>query len=296
MASCATVLLATVASPQESPGPLFDAFELNDVYTVLPNTLSVQAGGPSTQVISRQAIDGNIGYTLNVTVQYALTPLDTAAVEKLLAGRPYNTPNTVEYRTFLSHPSVDGPITTTLVDSGTTTISSTLATSFSIDFASSSDLADFIGGGSRFKLTTLVKFPQLTSLRPQTEEIKEAILTYLGANIISPTAPVLSTFRELSIIHPELVDRNPAQVLSALASVFDQAEVQIGDDGQPRLVLPPAFEVTINSAFSAPTNIRFTDQSVAALEIDVCKTGEFLILELGATGCENIDQLFQRFE
>lgn len=284
------------ASDAQDSTRRFAAFELNNVNTILPTRLAIREGDPSVQIISRQATDGAIGYVLNITFQYSFdVPTEDEITEMVGEGR-FTIPNTVQYATYVYYATAQGPVVQQSIDAGTTNLSGSLATSLDIEFASSGAVLDFIAAGADISVLTAIEFPQLSSIRPETEEVRQLVVDYLANNIIGVDAPVLSTYEQLATAHPEIVGRNPAQVLSALSSVFDQSRITVDETGEPELQLPPAFNVTINAAFSAPTNIRFVDRTVARVSMNVCESGSFVILEIGATGCENLNRLFERFE
>lgn len=298
----ATFLVAAIGSyvsAQELDGtPRVDLYELNDTATLLPNRLIFSNSGQSTvstQLLSRQAIDGSIGYAWNITFQYFFDVPADDEIAGLVGDRKWSLPQTVEFRTYVST-STEGQSEGLLVDSGTTNIRGILATSFDLEFSSSGELTDFIASGATVNVVTLIKFAQITSVVPDTDQVRQIIVEYLGNNIVSPKAPVLETYSQLRSEYPEVVGKNPALVLSSIASVFESSSIEISSSGEPRLVIPPAFEIEINATFAAPRNLRFSDQSFAAGGIDLCEDGELVILELGTTGCENVSDLIERLE
>ncbi|MFZ7094467.1 hypothetical protein [Primorskyibacter sp. 2E233] len=297
-----SLLIAVLGShcvAQEVDGsPPIDTFKLNDTTTVLPSRLTFLNSGESTvstQLLSRQAIDGTVGYAWNITFQYLFdVPVDEE-IAAFVESEKWSLPQTVEFRTYVSA-NIEGQSAGFLVDSGTTNLRGILASSFDLEFVNSKELTDFIASGAIVNVVTVIKFAQITSVVPDTDQIRQIIVDYLGNNVVSPKAPVLETYSQLRTEYPDVVGRNPVLVLSSIASVFEASSIEIDLSGEPRLVIPPAFEININATFSAPRNLRFSDQSFAIGAINLCEDGDLVILELGTTGCENVPDLIDRFE
>ena len=275
----------------------FDVFRLEDSATVLPNQLSHLKNGKSTvssQILSRQNVNGNVSFVWNLVFQYAFVLPDEEALAKIDAKKK-SLPNTVEFVTYISYRKGEAT-TTILADSGTTNISGILTTTTDIEFADKEELAAFVAAGPKLNVTAVIRFPQVATTLSDADEVKSLILEYLSTNIVNPKAPVLSAYKEITARNPQVAGRNPALLLGALASVFENSKIEMDEEGQPKLVLPPAVDITINSSFSRPVNLRFTDQTFAHMGIDLCDDGEVTLLEIAKTGCEALEELYERFE
>lgn len=294
---CSTIVLVPAVTSAQNIEPSAAYYVLNDVVTVVPTTISVpEIGNVSTQIISRQDIGGDIGFVWNITLRYQFILPDQEEILKISEGRKFGIPNTIEYQTHITHRASESDFSTQLIDGGTANTSGLFASSIDIEFADANALTEYVASGAELDLLSVIKFPQVTSVAPDTDDIEQIILDYLSTNLIAPDAPVLTTYTELLEQHPDVVGRNPAVTISALASIFEQSTISVDGQGSARLEMPPAFNVNFNAAFSVPRNVRFTDRSVARGKIKLCDEADVILLEVGLTGCENIERLVEKFE